>query len=162
MKILIVLFSMFFSVESNGQVSIDTSKRNVAYVIDGKTASPEEASNANVFYKNFVTRDQLYNEWPHIKFDTMYVIVTKQGAIAAYQKKLSAFSKAYKKEIEWRMKYNQNDDGIFYQPEINDKGEVYTRDERIRMLYNIPASDIKKVDVHKKGTNVYVTVTTKK
>jgi hypothetical protein len=93
-------------------------------------------------------------------------IVTKDFAIAQYQKKLSSFSQDYKREVEFQMKYNHNDKGIFYHVIINEAPIFFTKDDMIRELYDIPASKIKKVELHLQqtccGINKYVDVSINK
>lgn len=89
--------------------------------------------------------------------------VTKQFAIASYQKTLGRFSPQYKKEVEQELRINHNDKGFVYTI-VKKDGSVLTGDELIRALYDIPAANIKKIELSKQetccGTNkrVYITL----
>jgi len=76
-------------------------------------------------------------------------IVTKKGAVKAYQRKFSRFSENYKKYIA----AEQGDFGIDYTL-LDGKGgiKIENEDDRIRRLYEIPESRIERVDFSVKET----------
>lgn len=83
------------------------------------------------------------------KNDTTLIITTKAYAIRSYQKKLSAFSKEYKDYIAQIEKNDNNDNGMMYL--IDGKGyePFYSRDKMTEILFQLPATNIAKVEFNK-------------
>lgn len=159
-----------FSIDTKQKISSDTTRidsvatQGPLYIIDGK---PIEGKPKDVYAEDIVEIVAIKkifgpNVYPDKPDNGAIIIATRTFVIANYQKKLSAFSKKYKKRIEFEMKYNHNDKGIFYS--ISNRSFA-VGDDLVRELYNIPRNNIKKVRFREKqtccGINRYVDITLK-
>jgi len=151
---------MYFS-----KPSTDTSfDGNVVYVIDGKLAGRSHIDEKEILIRSTLN-GRVVNSIYGRKLDSIVIIITREYAVEQYQKKLSAFSEDYKKEIAFDMKYNHNDDGIFYM--ILEKGQpgLTHSDDLIRALYNLPVERISKVELGRQqtccGINTWVGISLK-
>jgi hypothetical protein len=93
----------------------------------------------NIVYVNVLKGPESRAKYGKIGNNGAVVIVRKQYAIVQYQKKLSPFSKEYKRYIE----SHQNHSDLIYL--LN--GVVLPTGEVNKQLYDIPAASIKSVDV---------------
>ena len=189
MKILALIFGMFlscgksFAQNSPGVVDTGARGKNVVFrcigsntikngalfVVDGTELADSSAKKTinNINPKNILEYSILKDDSGRAIYDEkgknpFIIIVTRQYAISQYQKKLSAFSEAYKKRIEFQMRYNHDDDGLMYLILKNGKLNFFHGDEKVRALYDIPTANIISVDYTEQqtccGTNRFVTV----
>jgi len=131
-------------------------------VLDGRAfeRSPAELPVDSILMVYTVSKEKAINVFPHFNGKRgITVIVTKNGAIKSYQKKLSAFSDTYGIYLNANGPY----DGDMY---YDIDGKHNLGDEMLKALYNLPAKRIKEVifikDYMDKGRNCkVVTIHTK-
>ena len=138
---------MYFS-----KPSPDTSfDGRVVYIINGELSGKNRADEKDALIRSTV-KGRVLNGIYGRKLDSIVTIITRKYAVEQYQKKLSAFSADYKKEVEFQMKYNHNDDAMFYVMVVDGDAKYLNRDDLIRKLYNTSASQIAEVDFSRQQT----------
>jgi len=162
MKAITFLFLFFLVIKSFSQ----DYRTSAAVIVDGKVALSDKIDSNEVLERSVIKGETLNQIYSNKKLDSIVVIITKQFAISQYQKKLGLFSKEYKDYVEWQMTYNHNDNSIFYVVLKNGDPILFSRDELTRELFNIPVTNIVKVELNRKetccGTNISGIITTKK
>jgi hypothetical protein len=138
-------------------VCIKASAQDALYIVDGKV------SNANVKPSEILTVSILDSakldslNWKHYKYGVT-IIVTKQGAIQAYQHKLAALNKKYKDYLDQR----HDDSNLAYV--LNNNILNLKRKSSLDELYELKPDDIKSVTFKKDAhftTDATVVITTK-
>jgi len=132
-RLALLLFLSFQVVRSAAQTAdttkliynIDTlAKQGAVFIMDGIfLQKPYHLNPDSIIEITILKRDKLSEIFPNSDIlnhrpNDFVILISKGGAITAYQKKLSAFSEDYKKEVEFDM---------------------------IRKLYDTPATQISKV-----------------
>ncbi|HEX3383717.1 MAG TPA: TonB-dependent receptor plug domain-containing protein [Mucilaginibacter sp.] len=116
-------------------------EKDALFVIDGV---PSKNKLNDVDAKNVLSIDILKKgKNSDLSFEPVrdvVIVVTKTGAIKAYQKKFSAFSQKYK---DYLNKRNGNDSSLLYV--VNGVPVQGKRDDITRTLYKVPAEKIKAV-----------------
>jgi hypothetical protein len=139
---------------------------STVYVIDGEVSRKKLVGidPKDIFSVDIIKQDVASEHFEGEARNGLVVVVTKNGAIKSYQKKLSAFSVNYKKYIVSQTKYNDNDNGIMYKIIKNGNLVFFDEKDKIRELYNIPAAKISKVEFHQQqtccgiNTSVYISI----
>ena len=137
---------------------------NVVYISDGELSDKNRVDEKDVLSRSTLKGKILKGIYER-KLDSIVTIISRTYAIEQYQKKLSAFSADYKKQVEFDMKYNHNDNGIFYMI-IKKGGPGFGNDDNmIRELYNLPVNQISNVELHRQqtccGTNLWLYISLK-
>ncbi len=127
--------------DKTNDLFIDT---NALYIIDGKVSSNKlkgiDLKNIlSVDILKYTAKDPSLNNG----INREVIIVTKQGAIKAYQKKLSAFSKGYE---DYLLANRNDDEGLWY---IIDGLSTKYGVDQISKLYALKKEKIKSVDFGK-------------
>jgi TonB-dependent SusC/RagA subfamily outer membrane receptor len=145
-----------------------TTKDRPLYVVDGVVLkqSIEHIRQGDILNAAVLKQPAAVNIYGSQGANGVVLITTRPYAIARYQEKLGRFSKEYREYITWQMKYNHNDNGVFYVFENNGSDDpLLTGDKLINKLLDIPVSKIAKVELKRKetccGTNVSVIITEK-
>lgn len=165
MKILILLFSLFFSVGALAQVNGNgayTVKRTASFdvkkpllIVDGKISEREITDTSKLLSVNMMmNNDSAKAVYGDKAQNGVIIVITKTYAQKKYQKKLSTFSKEYK---EYLSQNKNNDSGIIYFV-LDGKDLTFLKPASIE-LYNVSQKDILKVEFGKKESIDAVTIT---
>ena len=118
-RLALLLFLSFQVVRSAAQTAdttkliynIDTlAKQGAVFIMDGIfLQKPYHLNPDSIIEITILKRDKLSEIFPNSDIlnhrpNDFVILISKGGAITAYQKKLSAFSEDYKKEVEFDMK----------------------------------------------------------
>src|SRR6185503_6373145 len=121
---------MYFS-----KPSPDTSfDGRVVYIINGELSDKNLVNEKDILIRSTVKGRVLEGIYGR-KLDSIVAIITRKYAIEQYQ-----------------MKYNHNDDAMFYVMVVDGDAKYLNRDDLIRKLYNTSASQIAEVDFSRQQT----------
>jgi len=138
-------------------VCIKASAQDALYIVDGKVSKTDikPADVLSVTILDSVKLDSL--NWKHYKYGVT-IIVTKQGAIQAYQHKLAALNKKYRDYLSKK----HDDSNLAYV--LNNNILNLKRKSSLDELYELKPDDIKSVTFKKDEhftTDATVVITTK-